>query len=250
MNSKFYLIAISLVLVFGVMFSCGDGISKSGRVRLLTTAQKEHSKRSTIPEPNTFRRDRQPKKTVKIDDVVTPEQKELIRKDLINNSISPAKGDKIQVEGLISKEVTELLIDLNIKSSSQVDQILALQKYVFKHWHYIYDPATSSDTWRSAEATLSLKYKGEYSGDCDDFAILMASFARQIGLKSQMVAAFHEDSGHAFAEFSIPSRDYNNSLLESRDIRKYNDDYWVSLDWFEGKDHNKYNENVTVFDEI
>ncbi|MFT6843069.1 MAG: hypothetical protein ACJASR_001843, partial [Psychroserpens sp.] len=154
-------------------------------------AEKEAEKENTIPEPNTIVKNIEPQ-VVRIKDVTTPEEEVNIKKELINSKIPPAIGQLIQVEGLIVKEVSELNIKLNT-SGSQVEQIVAMQKYVFKNWHYIYDPIRGSDTWRSAEATLSLKYKGQYSGDCDDFAILMASFARQIGLRSRMVAGYYED---------------------------------------------------------
>ena len=99
-------------------------------------------------------------------------------------------------------KVSKLTIDLKT-GPHQVKQILEMQEYVFKNWHYVFDPDSGHDTWRSAEATLALKYKGKYTGDCDDFAILMASFARQIGLRSRMVGGFSSEGGHAFAEFLL-----------------------------------------------
>ena len=126
-----------------------------------------------------------------------------------------------------------------------------MKEYVFDNWHYIYDPETGNDTWRSAEATLSLKYNGQYSGDCDDFAILMASFARQIGLKSRMIGGYESDgNGHAFAEFLIPANEINNNKLYGKDIRNTNEGKWVSLDWFKGTEHEKYTHNIRIFDDI
>jgi len=225
--------------------------SRSGRAKLIATAmaKKEANKKATTPTPITINKDIDPE-IVDIDDVVTPKEKSKIKKELINNKIPPAKGKLIQVEGLVLQEVNRLTIDLNT-SSSQVEQIFAMNNYVFSNWHYVPDPSLNVDTWRSAEATISLKYKGIYSGDCDDFAILMASFARQIGLDARMVAAFdNKGNGHAFAEFLVPENDNSNPSLRGKDYRTDYKGKWVSLDWFTGAKHREYKNNLKVFDNI
>ena len=248
-NSKINFL-IKLCFYFGLILaiqSCQSN-SKSGRKKMIETAmaKKEGNKRSTTPRPNTIKKDIDPK-IISINRISTPDEISKIERNLINSKIPKVKGKLIQVEGLVLKEVTELSIKLNT-SDSQVEQILEMKDFVFKNWHYVFDPNTGSDTWRSAEATISLKYKNKYSGDCDDFAILMASFARQIGLESRMVGGFSGDSGHAFAEFLLPKQ----YKLKTNNI-DYRKDYrgvWVSLDWFKGYDHNKYLENFKIFDNI
>ncbi|MCL7755010.1 transglutaminase-like domain-containing protein [Polaribacter sp. Z022] len=211
-------------------------------------AKKEANKKNTIPEPNTIIKDLEPQ-VINIEDIVTPKEKVIIRNELVKNKIPPAIGNLIQVEGLVLKEVSELNIKLNT-SGSQIEQIIAIQEHIFKNWHYIFDPVTGKDTWRSAEATLSLKYKGQYSGDCDDFAILMASIARQIGLRSRMVGGFDGESGHAFAEFLVPVNLSSNKWLFGTDYRTDNSGKWVSLDWFKGKSHDKYTNNIIIYEDI
>ena len=248
-NSKINFL-IKLCFYFGLILaiqSCQSN-SKSGRKKMIETAmaKKEGNKRSTTPRPNTIKKDIDPK-IISINRISTPDEISRIERNLINSKIPKVKGKLIQVEGLVLKEVTELSIKLNT-SDSQVEQILEMKDFVFKNWHYVFDPNTGSDTWRSAEATISLKYKNKYSGDCDDFAILMASFARQIGLESRMVGGFSGNSGHAFAEFLLPKQ----YKLKTNNI-DYRKDYrgvWVSLDWFKGYDHNKYLENFKIFDNI
>jgi len=244
----FYLLSVFFIIIIAIACT-----SKTQKAKLIAEAmaKNEAIKNATIPHPETIVIDATPEIIN-----VTPEQ-QINNKEVIKNAeesqdkkIDNAKGNLIQVEGLVLKEVSELNIKLNT-SGSQIDQIIAMKEYVFDNWHYIYDPETGNDTWRSAEATLSLKYNGQYSGDCDDFAILMASFARQIGLKSRMIGGYESDgNGHAFAEFLIPANEINNNKLYGKDIRNTNEGKWVSLDWFKGTEHEKYTHNIRIFDDI
>jgi predicted transglutaminase-like cysteine proteinase len=237
--------SILIIMLAGLIFK---GCTPRSKMVQISMAQKEASKKNTKPEPNTIIKDKEPE-IIDIEDVVNPKEKKIINSSLINNKIPPAEGKLIQVEGLVLKELTELNIKLNT-SGSQISQIMAIKTYVNSNWHYIFDPDNGHDTWRSAEATLSLKYKGQYSGDCDDFAILMASFARQIGLRSRMVAGFKRDLGHAFAEFLVPDYEQNNVNLNDVDSRDDFEGRWISLDWFKGKDHEEYTSSIKVFEDI
>jgi hypothetical protein len=243
MNKK--IISILVILLIAHIFK---GCTPRSKMVQISMAKKEASKKNTEPEPNTIVKYIEPE-IVDIEDVVNPKEKKIIINELIDSKIPSAEGKLIQVEGLVLKELTELNIKLNT-SGSQVSQIMAMKAYVNSNWHYIYDPIRGGDTWRSAEATLSLKYKGQYSGDCDDFAILMASFARQIGLRSRMVAGFKGDKGHAFAEFLLPSEERSNVNLRGSDYRRDSSGKWISLDWFEGKDHEEYTNSIKVYEDI
>lgn len=247
MNFKLLIVSVIMVLLLVLTSSC-TSCSRSGRAQIIAMAKKEGSKKNTIPEPNTIIKDIAPK-IIEIEDVVTPKEKKVINKELVKNKIPEAEGNLIQVEGLVLKEVRELTIKLGA-TSSQLDQISKMKKHVQKEWHYIFDPATGHDTWRSAEATISLKYQGKYSGDCDDYAILLASFARQIGLNSRVVGGFDGDSGHAFAEFEINKRDLKSRYLNGFDYRSMNGSYWVSLDWFKGSEHNRFTNNTEILNGI
>ncbi len=243
---QFEINSIFILLLF-LTFGC-SGISKTGREAIIKRAKSEASKKENKPIPHTIIKNTKPG-IEEIEDIITPEESEYIQNQLIQNKIGPAKGKLIQVEGLVLKEVRELTIKLNT-SSSQIEQITKMKDYVYKNWHYIYDPDIQPDTWRSAEATLSLKYEGKYSGDCDDFSILLASFARQIGLKSRVVAGYDQDVGHAFAEFQIDESDFNNSYLNGYDYRISDNAYWVSLDWFKGSNHSRFTKNIQVLYDI
>jgi len=245
MSVKLFLktILFSCLLAITACQSC----SKSGRTQLaIKQALVEAARSRTEPQPNTIKEDNLPI-TEDLSDIASETERRNIKRDLKLSDIPPAIGELIQVEGLVFKELNEITINANT-GPSQIEQILTVKQYVQRNWHYVFDPALDRDTWRSAEATIALKYNGKYSGDCDDFAILLASFARQIGLNSLVVGGFNsQGEGHAFAVFQL-----NAAQIE--EIQKYNVDYhsdpkggayWVSLDWFSGSDHAQF-ENLTV----
>lgn len=128
-------------------------------------------------------------------------------------------GDKIQTGGIVFQHVADVLQSNGGKNKTNREQLEILWKYAKPNWLYITDPYTGADTWRSATETIEAYYfsqKKGYSGDCDDFAILMASFARQLGFESHIVAAFGEYGGHAYAEFKDGGK-------------------WTPMDWFSDK---------------
>lgn len=141
----------------------------------------------------------------------------------------PPGSEKIQTEGLVMRNFSDIQAMKNKKRDTDpVVQLEIAWQYVKDNWLYIYDPTTAdgADTWRSATETISNYYSNGkcYTGDCDDFAILMASFARQAGLESHLVGVSRGDGGHMFAEF-----------------RHKGEKKWHNLDWFEDFDSpNRY----------
>jgi hypothetical protein len=225
---------ITYIFLFLICFS-----ACTPRSKLITIAGQRHKDAITpavIPEPG---------KTISKDI-----KKTIIRKEGAKlTPPTPIEGKLIQTGGSVGLLARELAIDLNIQGSN-VSQILAMQKDVFKNWHYIHDPKRSRDTWRSADATIALRYKGKFPGDCDDFAILMASLAKQIGLRARIIGGFSSsNSGHAFAEFNLPQNESNNTHLRGCDYRTDEDGKWVSLDWFKGSDHNQYLKDIRMIEE-
>ena len=126
---------------------------------------------------------------------------------------------KIQTGGIVFDHVAEVLHKNGGQNQNSRDQLEILWLYARKHWLYINDPFAPADTWRSASETINAYYTNStfgYSGDCDDFAILMASFARQIGFDSHVVVVMGAQGGHAYAEFK-------------------NGERWIPLDWFSNR---------------
>lgn len=128
-----------------------------------------------------------------------------------------ALNGKIQTEGIVRQNVVDILS--RHPNISQEKQLEVLWRYAKNNWNYMNDPHSVSDTWRPADETINDYYfvnGRSYTGDCDDFAILMASFARQIGFPAAIIAVYKGNKGHAYAEY-------------------YNGKKWVPMDWFSNK---------------
>lgn len=226
-------VKLLLVILFGIqLFSC------TPKSRLQQLAMEHATKPAVLPIPDKTISKEDQKKIINIDDnavQLTPP--------------TPIQGNLIQTGGTVMLLARQLAIDLNT-SADNVSQLIAMKEYIQRNWHYIHDPQYDKDTWRSAEATIALRYKGKFPGDCDDFAILMASLARQIGLESRILGGFYNGEGHAFAEFKLPNNDLRRIQRENLDYRIDSNGYWVSLDWFKGRDHNKFTNDIKIFEDI
>lgn len=146
---------------------------------------------------------------------------EIPRQTISHNTVLPdpkdLRGNKIQTEGIVRQNVVDILS--NHPNLNKRQQLETLWRYAKDNWNYLNDPYTETDTWRPANETISDYYliNGKcYTGDCDDFAILMASFARQIGFQSHFVVVYNQNEGHAYAEFN-------------------DNGHWIPMDWFSDK---------------
>jgi len=130
-----------------------------------------------------------------------------------------------------------------------VAQICAIWYHLKENWKYVNDP-------RSKEylAPASETIKVGLAGDCDDFAILMASLIEAIGGSARVVIAQGKSGAHAYCEVymasneqgsqavinSIATRDFFKKLFsELRIVSNHRFHYhkdsvggcWLNLDW-------------------
>jgi len=130
-----------------------------------------------------------------------------------------------------------------------VAQICAIWYHLKENWRYVNDP-------RSKEylAPASETIKVGLAGDCDDFAILMASLIEAIGGSARVVIAQGKSGAHAYCEVymasneqgsqvvinSIATRDFFKKLFsELRIVSNHRFHYhkdsaggcWLNLDW-------------------
>jgi hypothetical protein len=123
-----------------------------------------------------------------------------------------------------------------------IRQVLAIHRYLAGSWKYVNDPiAGQSDFISPADRTIALGL----AGDCDDFAVLMASCVEAIGGRARILHGTCGEGAHAWCEVELGSRsslDLAVQVLQrERPGRSVSwisptspNDYWLSLDWEAG----------------
>jgi len=123
-------------------------------------------------------------------------------------------------------------------------QLCAMHLHLSSNWKYISDPTTISLDYNSpADRTIALGL----AGDCDDFAVLVASCVEAIGGISRIVVGECSRGGHAWAEVLIGNEAefkkvaeyikafHKNPNMPMSYIKDEQNRYWLSLDWHMGE---------------
>lgn len=134
------------------------------------------------------------------------------------------------------------LVNKKSAGNYNIDQICDMWEKVNDKWTYVNDPQ-GGDYFSPASRTINLGLKG----DCDDFAILIASLVEAIGGASRIKSAQSPDGGgHAYAEVyisddkkkvdslckDIGQRYHCQSVHYSTDLGPNGKKtYWLNLDW-------------------
>jgi tetratricopeptide (TPR) repeat protein len=97
-----------------------------------------------------------------------------------------------------------LAIASRYPGSYNIDQVGAIFEYVNSGWTYVNDP-NSRDYINSADESIKLGESSGSSGvgDCEDFAVLMASMIESIGGSARIIHTEGNDGSHAYAEVYI-----------------------------------------------
>ncbi len=126
-----------------------------------------------------------------------------------------------------------------------IDQVCLIYETLKNSWDIKGDPR-GVDYFASASETLELGEKSGYTGagDCDDFAILMASMVEAIGGTTRIILAKGPTVSHAYAEVYLGNINDNNTgrisgwLRHKYGVKKINThkdlktgDIWLNLDW-------------------
>lgn len=120
-----------------------------------------------------------------------------------------------------------------------VGQVCNIYSYIVRNWKYVND-SDKTENFRSASRSIN----NDLSGDCDDFAILMAAMVESIGGDARISFAYNSEGGHAFTEVLATNNEEDMSLLASKINNLYNDQFevhytkddsgrcWLNLDWY------------------
>lgn len=116
-------------------------------------------------------------------------------------------------------------------------QICEIFSYCNRKWSYVNDPADSEYVARASESISC-----HLVGDCDDFAVLMASCILAVGGRACINTGYNSNGGHAFTEVDIAQFNESEVLAIVREFfpaytinklncRKEGDHNWLNLDW-------------------
>lgn len=150
-----------------------------------------------------------------------------------------------------------LMIASEYPGSYSISQICAIYEYLHENWQYINDP-TGGNYLNYANESIVLGEKTGSSGvgDCDDFAVLMASLIETIGGSTRIIHTEDWEGSHAYAEVYVGDRNSAVSILwqllkkydpEPADLFKMfchinwnSNDCWMNLDWSANHPGGKY----------
>lgn len=134
------------------------------------------------------------------------------------------------------------LINKGSSGAYNIDQICDVWEKVNERWTYVNDPQ-AENYFSPASRTINLGLKG----DCDDFAILIASLVQAIGGTSRIkIAKSPDGGGHAYAEVHMTNNKVVLSILCKNIGQRYDcksvhysidyesdggESYWLNLDW-------------------
>jgi hypothetical protein len=91
-----------------------------------------------------------------------------------------------------------------------ISQICSVYDNLFKNWSYVNDPR-GMEYFAKSSFTINAGLKG----DCDDFAILMATLIESIGGHARIVTAYNnKGEGHAYTEVRIGKEHHMKKCLE------------------------------------
>ena len=159
----------------------------------------------------------------------------------------------------VTRDFAVSLIPKSHSGKYSVSQICDVWEALYKKWTYVSDP-NGKDYRSPASRTIQLGLKG----DCDDFAIVMASVVESIGGTTRIISAHNGNKGHAYAEVYIGnskeklnsvvsyiSKRYGASSVAYHTTTKNNvTRYWLNLDWQSKYPGGKFFEDdgeVTIF---
>ena len=127
-----------------------------------------------------------------------------------------------------------------------IKQVCEIFDYCYKKWRYVSDPVGQEYVASASESIAA-----SLTGDCDDFAVLLASCVIAIGGEASIIIAHRNGSGHAYAEVCISSMDWEqvlNTIQErfshysiiSLNTSQHDGRTWMNLDWQAGYPGGQY----------
>lgn len=126
------------------------------------------------------------------------------------NSKDIRYNDKIEPYNPIVR-AKALEIASRAPGSYSIGQVCEIYNYVNSGWRYINDPSSRGDYINSASESIEIGERAGCAGvgDCEDFAVLMASLIEAIGGKTRII----HTTRHAYAEVYIGNEQQGNDNI-------------------------------------
>lgn len=150
--------------------------------------------------------------------------------------------DAIDPEDPITRNYALSLIDESHGGTRNIAQVCDIWEKCYTQWTYVSDPK-GFEYFSSASNTIQLGLKG----DCDDFAVLIASLTEAIGGTARVILAQGANGGgHAYAEVYVTDNKADFDSIAHYICERYNCQsvayhieydsdrtprYWLNLDW-------------------
>lgn len=93
---------------------------------------------------------------------------------------------------------TSVKIASTVPGTFSLEQVAAIWSHARGRWRYVNDPR-GGEYFAKASETIT----NDYAGDCDDFAIVVASMLTAVGGEARMVLMNGPGGGHAYAEVCV-----------------------------------------------
>lgn len=151
--------------------------------------------------------------------------------------------DAMDSDNPVTRNYALSLIDKSHGGTRNIAQVCDIWENVNDEWTYVSDPR-GLEYFSPASNTIRLGLKG----DCDDFAILMASLIEATGGSTRIILAKAADGGggHAYPEVYVTSNKEDFDSIAQYICKRYrcksvayhlerdregNPRYWLNLDW-------------------
>lgn len=126
-----------------------------------------------------------------------------------------------------------------------IDQICNIYSFCLKHWSYVSDPNNEEYFQKASETIKTGGNDFMLAGDCDDFAILVATLIKCIGGSSRIILEEGLKSGHAYPQVMVADSKSEMEEIVSNIGEHYSDinhlrvhyeiekdgSFWLNLDY-------------------
>lgn len=140
------------------------------------------------------------------------------------------------------EKIAEEVFNITGKTSGyDIEDACDVFNHVNKRWQYRYDK--NAEFFFGSAQTIN----SGYTGDCDDYSIVMSALLKNMGFNTRVVTAYNESYGHAYPELYIGDDNETAYKILSYIAERYSSaenvwyservledgktQYWLNFDW-------------------